>query len=211
MKRAETGVALALALAMALMLGACALTGKPKTAAAAPPAPQPVAVTPKPAPPPQPLSVPQTQVRLPPPQPVNPEALNEVTKPEEAAPAAAAPRAPRRAAPPPKPETTGPPAPPTNANAQPEAPAPVAPVQEVLSDEDRRRFQESIANRKTEIQQLLAQLHGHRLSADENRDVRRIQSYLGQSDEAAKKGEMRQADALAERALVLAREVTGAK
>src|ERR1051325_4783810 len=60
-------------IAMAVSLGAC-LPGKQKTAKAAPAPPKPVAPAPPPAPPPN-LSAPQTNVELPPPQPVPAEAL----------------------------------------------------------------------------------------------------------------------------------------
>jgi hypothetical protein len=41
--------------------------------------------------------------------------------------------------------------------------------------------------------------------------VTRIQSFVTQSDDAEKRGDMRQADALAERGLVLAKELAGAQ
>ncbi|MGA7235252.1 MAG: hypothetical protein WBY44_06220, partial [Bryobacteraceae bacterium] len=95
------------------------------------------------------------------------------------------------------------------------APAPadagLAPVQEVLTPTERKRLQDSADARKTEVRQLLTQIKSHRLSAEANREVKRVQSLLAQSDDVEKHGDMRQADALAERALILARELSGAK
>src|ERR1700691_1626631 len=97
-----------LTVALALSMAGCVLSGKPNTPAV-PPQTHP-AVQPKPAPPPEPLSIAQTQVQLPPPQPVNPEALA-VPAPPEAVEAPAAPKPVRRTAggsPPPKPDVVTP-------------------------------------------------------------------------------------------------------
>ena len=207
MRRVDTCAAVALALSMAILQSACFLAGRPKTVAAAvPPQPQP-ALAAKPAAPPEPLSVPQTQVQLPPEQPVNTEGIPPPTKPEEPAPTPPPTRTSRRPTPvQPKPET--PPATPPAAAATPPAEE-VAPVQEVLSPEARSRFQESVKNRKGEIRQLLGQLH--RPTSDQKQELKSIESLLDQCDAAAKRGDLREADALAERALVLARELTGGK
>jgi hypothetical protein len=192
-----------LPLALALSLAGCVLSGKPKTTAAAvPPQPQP-AVQPKPAPPPEPLSIPQTQVQLPPPQPVNPEALA-VPAPPEPVEAPAAPKTVRRTAggsPPPKPEVVTPVAPP----AEPER----ATIQEIVPADEKKRYQESADASKREIRQLLEQAKSHRLTTDQKKMVTRVQSFVTLSDDAEKRGDMRQADALAERGLVLAKELAG--
>jgi hypothetical protein len=202
----EATVAIVLAVSLPVFQSACALSGKPKTSAAAvtPPQPKPAADT-KPAAPPEPLSVPQTQVQLPPPQPINPDAVPPPSKPEEPAPAPTAPRPVRRTSPQPtKPETSAPPA---ATPAEPE----LGPVQEVLTADERKRFQESADNRKSEIRHLLTQIKSHRLNAELNREVKRIQTLVAQSDDLEKHGDMRQADALAERGLILARELAGGK
>ncbi len=196
--------------AMAFLQSGCVLTGKSKTASA-PPAPQLPVAQAKPAPPPEPLSVPQTQVQLPQPQPFNADAAALPPKPEEPAapPAASRSRKPAgNATAQPKPETAAPPvAPPATAPTEPERPL----VQDILPAEEQKRYQDSAFSRKTEIRQLLTQVQAHRLSAEQNRTVKRIQTFVAQSDDAEKRGDMRQADALAERGLVLAREMTGAK
>jgi hypothetical protein len=191
-----------LAVALALSMAGCVLSGKPKTAAV-PPQPQPAA-QPKPAPPPEPLSIPQTQVQLPPPQPVNLDALA-VPAPPEPVETAPAPKPVRRTAagspPPAKPEIVGPVAPP----AEPER----APVQEIVPADERKRYQESADASKREIRQLLEHAKAHRLNTDQRKMVTRIQAFLTQSDDAEKRGDMRQADALAERGLVLAKDLAG--
>jgi hypothetical protein len=184
-------------------MAGCVLSGKPKTAAV-PPQPQP-AVQPKPAPPPEPLSIYQTQVQLPPPQPVNPEALAVPPPPAPVEPAPA-PKPVRRTAagspPTTKPEVVGPVVPPA---AEPER----APIQEIVPADERRRYQESADASKKEIRQLVEHAKAHRLNTDQRKMVTRIQTFLTQSDDAEKRGDMRQADALAERGLVLAKGLSG--
>jgi hypothetical protein len=144
---------------------------------------------------------------LPPPQPVNLDAIPAVAAPEPAE-TAAAPKPARRtgAAPPPqpKPEVAGPPAQPA---AEPERP----PIQEIVPADERKRYQDSAGSQRREIRQLLEQTKGHRLTSDQSKVVKRINSFLAQSQDAENRGDMRQADALAERGLVLARELAGGK
>jgi hypothetical protein len=190
-----------LAVALALSMAGCVLKGKPQTAAV-PPQPQPAA-QPKPAPPPEPLSIPQTQVQLPPPQPVNLEALA-VPAPPEPVEAAPAPKPVRRTAvgsPPPKPEVVAPVAPP----AEPER----APIQEIVPPDENRRYRESADASKREIQQLLEQARAHHLTTDQKKMAIRVHAFVTQSDDAEKRGDMRQADAFAERGLVLAKDLAG--
>lgn len=209
MRRVHAIAALALTSSLALFQSACVLTGKPKTppTAVAPPQPKPVAA--KPPTPSEPLSVPQTQVHLPPPQPVSQEAVALPTpKPEAGVAPPAASRPVRRTAPPqpqPKPPDTSAPAvaPPVDAG--------LAPVQEVLTDVERKNFKDSADRRKMDISRLLTKIKSHRLSAEANREVKRIESLVAQSNDLEKRGDMRQADALAERALILAEELTDGK
>jgi hypothetical protein len=207
MGRVEAGGVLSiLAVALAIPLAGCALSGKPKTTAAAvPPQPKPVA-QPKAPLPVEPLSVPQTQVQLPPPQPVNPDALTPAPPPQPAEPAVA-PRPVRRttpAPPQPKPETA---APQTAQPPEPERP----PIQELVPADEQKRDQESADAHKREIRQLLVQARARRLTSEQNKMVKRIQAFVTQSDDAEKRGDMRQADALADRGLVLAKELAGGK
>jgi hypothetical protein len=194
---------------LALFQTACALDGKAKAATAtAPPAPQPPpAAATKPAQPSEPLSVPQTQVQLPAEQPIDEKAIPQLPKPEDPTPTPA-PRNTRPVTrPQPKPETPTTPIGPVAVPASPE----LGPIQEVLPADERKRYQESADGRKAQIRQILTQVKTHRATSEQNRAIKRIQSLLEQSDAVERRGDMRQADALAERALALAREMTGGK
>jgi hypothetical protein len=195
-----------LAVALALSMAGCVLSGKPKTVAAVPPQPQP-AVEPKPAPPPEPLSIFQTQVQLPPPQPVNQEAVVALPAAPEPVETAPAPKPVRRtgATPPPKPEVV----PPAAATAAPPAEPERAPIQEIVPADERKRYQESADASKREIRQLLEQAKGRRLNTEQKKVVSRILAFVSQAEDAEKRGDMRQADAFAERGLVLAKDLAG--
>jgi hypothetical protein len=80
-------------------------------------------------------------------------------------------------------------------------------VQEIVQPAEAQRLKESAAARKAEVRKTLEQVQARSLTADQNNQVKRIQSFLQLSDEAEKRNDMRQADALAERAQVLAREL----
>jgi hypothetical protein len=204
MGRVEAILAAGLAFVLALSMAACATAAKPNSIA--PPAPV------------QPLSVPQTQVQLPPPQPLNAEAIPHPASPQPLNSAAAAV--------PPPPEPAAPPGAPGNVRRPPVSPPPKAepvgpaaqpatperaPIQQIVPADERRRLQDSAAARKRETRRLVEQAKAHRLSSAQNRVVIRIQSFIAQSDDAEKRGDMRQADALAERALILAKELADGK
>jgi hypothetical protein len=172
--------------------------------AAAPPPPAPAAIQP-PAPE-QPLSIPQTAVTLPSPQPINPDAIPKETAQQSPAPekteAPPAPRAPRRSAagppkPEPEPEAETPPAPAVQEQ---------APIQPILSGDEQKRIQNAIDGRKKEINEKLGRIKG-RLSDHDQSLVDHIKSFLTQCDEAAQRSDYAQADALSLNALVLAREL----
>jgi hypothetical protein len=78
-------------------------------------------------------------------------------------------------------------------------------VQEIVAPAELKRLQESADSRKQEIRKVLEQARG--LSRDQREIVTRIQSFVQLSDEAEKRGDMRQADALAERGQLLVREL----
>ena len=81
----------------------------------------------------------------------------------------------------------------------------------MLTDVERKNFKDSADRRKTDISRLLTKIKSHRLSAEANREVKRIESLVAQSNDLEKRGDMRQADALAEKALILAQELTDGK
>jgi hypothetical protein len=189
---------------IAIGLGGCVLKKTP-TAKAAPAPPKPAA-TAAPAPPPEPLSAPQTTVQLPPPQPLTAEALQSMQPPETTPapppPPRSRPSGSRRDTNTQRPPVEAPPpvvAPPTNP--EPERP----PLQEQLPPTEIKRLQEEATARKTQARQLVDQARRHHLSRQQNGMVERINTFLKQADDAERRGDMRQASELAERALVLAR------
>ncbi|HUI79704.1 MAG TPA: hypothetical protein VLY24_17380 [Bryobacteraceae bacterium] len=207
MRRAQ----MVLAAWLALSSAGCVLRGKQQANATTPPpapapAVRPAAATPRP----QPLSIPQTQAQLPPPQPISPEAMATLQQAPPPVETPAEPRAPRRAA--------GPVAAPARAETPPvqaQTPPVVAPaeaeprptVQEIVAPAELKRLQESADGRKQEIRKVLEQAQARGLNRDQREMVTRIQSFVQLSDEAEKRGDMRQADALAERGQLLMREL----
>ena len=192
-----------LVLLLILPLAGCTLGASKQ--AAAPPPPKPAAVQP-PAPD-QPLSIPQTAVTLPSPQPVNPDAI-------PSAPVAQAPAPPKTEAPPAPRVSRRTPAGPPKAD-DPETDAPPTPavqqqvtIQPILSPEDQKRIQTAIDTRKREIADKLSHARGH-LSKHDQSLVERIESFLAQCAQAERRGDFSQADALSNRALILAQELQG--
>lgn len=188
----------------------CSLRPGTRAASAVPPPPSPPAAAPEvPAQQEVPVSVPQTEVQLPAPQPVSPDALATIPAPpaaEQEEPERPA-RTPRRAPAPAvrKPETAvaeAPPNPPVE-EARPR-------IQPIVPSIQVRRLQEEIESRKRAVKELVSRVPRNP-SAAERAVVERIQSFLLLSDQAAKRGDMAQASALSERALVLARELQNVK
>lgn len=178
-----------------------------KKQAAAPPPPKPAVVQP-PAPE-QPLSIPQTAVNLPSPQPLNPDALPEV-------PIAQQPPAPEKTAPPAvrtaRHTPAAPPKTETEPDPEPESPPATVvpeqapPIQPILSGDELKRIQGDIESRKKEIKEKLSHVKGN-LSKHDQDLLDRIQSFLAQCEEAAVRGDYTQANSLSERAYVLANEL----
>lgn len=193
-----------LIVAVAFGLSGCFLR-KPK--ANTPPAPTAKpAPAPAPAPPPEPLSVPQTNVHLPPPQPLTPEAIATTQLPgEPPPPPMPTPRPPvrqPRPAPPKPVETTPAPAAATPPAAEPER----APFTEVLPAAELKRLQEEAATRSQEARKLVNAIPRNRRRGQEQ-TIRRVEAFLKQVEEAEQRRDMRQASELAGRALVLAKEL----
>jgi hypothetical protein len=187
--------------ACSVSLAGCVVGAKPKTAT--PPAPQPVAA-PAPAPPPDPLSMPQTQVQLPSPQSVNPEAVAPAPAPEpapEAPPAGRTAARPRPAAP----SHTEPAAIP----AVPPPPEPErGPVREVLPAAESKRLKDNADINKRAVRAWLTPTRARRHNPS---TVARIQALLKASDDAEEKGDMREASDLADRAVIMLRELQSGK
>jgi hypothetical protein len=198
-------------------LPSCSL--RKKTAALPPPTPiQPVVLTPPPAP--QPLSTPQTRIQLPPEQAVSAEALATIPSvPVEARAqsAAAEPEAP----PSKKPGSTAPSTaaqPATTGETPPAVQETVPPAGEVqpslqpfYTDQERRRVGAKLESNKKEIDELLRPLTRNGMSADQKSVADRIHSFTEQADDSARRGDLRAAEGLSERGLILARELAGGR
>lgn len=177
-----------------------------------PAAPQPPVVSPPAEE--EPISIAQTNVVLPKPQPIQAEAL--ASAPSEI------PRVPDPPLPTPKPRSTAPPRaeprPPTVAAApQGPQPPPANPVgsrrriRPVESASEVRRLQGEIGARQRHVQDILAKARSRQLSDAEKNAADRIQAFLDQTDAALKDQDLRQAEALSNRALLLCQELTSAK
>jgi hypothetical protein len=215
-------IAVLFSTALALSLTGCVINKKQQQAKIVTP-PPPAPKTSQPAVRPEPLSIPQTQTQLPPPQPISPEALATVQSPPqtpEAQPAPATSSRPARRSGPvagPKPESAvGPAVAGQSTAAQVLLPAvpppdtePRATVQEIVPPAELKRLQESVAARRQETRKVLDTAQTHHLTYEQRGLVARIQSFLQSSEEAEKRNDWRQADTLAERAQVLAKELAG--
>jgi hypothetical protein len=187
----------------------CVFHKKPQ--AATPPAPTPAATPAKP--PADPLSIPQTHVQLPPPQPLDPQALVVAAPPQTplAAPATVqtAPAPSRRASSA------------SNSQARPETPPPVtadpaplparASIQEVMPDSQRSQLQEQWTASRKRIRAWLDSAAAQHLNGQDKLKRDRIQSFLKASDDAERRGDMREAVQLADLAEVLIRELQGGR
>ena len=206
---------------LALNLAGCVLRGKQqaKLPAVPPPPPQPVrAQSGSSTARPEPLSIPQTQAQLPPSQPIDPQALPTVQPPAPPVEAQAPRRTPPRPAgghvPTPAVSRSEPVAPLAPAATQAAAPQPApaeerGPVQEILAPEELKHLQDSVAARKQEVRRVLDSASARKPNAQQAAAISRIQSFLQQSEDAEKRNDWRQADALGERAQILAREFQG--
>jgi hypothetical protein len=205
MKAAKAAEAI-LTVCLALGLAGCLLQGNPKTAQSTPAPPKP-AVAAAPSAPPAPLSLPQTQVELPPPQPITPEALATTEpQPEEPAPVPVPPK-PARTRPSQPARTEAAPAQPV---ATPPAPEPAAErplVAPMVPQEEQRQLQADAQHDRQETKTILDHQAAHAMGRPQQQLKRSIESFLQQSAEAEKKGDLRQARELAGRALVLAKEL----
>lgn len=192
---------------LTIFLAGCVLRGTPKVAKVTPPPPKPVVVPPPESP--KQLSTPQTNVELPAYQPLNPEALLTLPPPPEPVPEPAVLRRPRRtptvvsnpAAPKPEASIT----PPEQAE---ERPA----IQEIIPPEEQARLKDSVEKRKIEVNQILNSFNSRHPATQQQRNkIRYVRSFLDVAIDAANHGDLKQADAYAEKAQVLARELQSGK
>jgi hypothetical protein len=148
-------------------------------------------------------------VELPKPQPIDPAALLTEPRPPELPepPPAAVPARPRRTSP---------------AAAQPATPAAAAPAaapppetretfQEIVSPAELKRLQDQAVALRREANQILDQLGRRQLTSAEQGVAATIRNFVALSEEAGKHNDPRQANALAERAQILAKELQSGK
>jgi hypothetical protein len=219
-------VAIPLLVAM-LALSSCVLSGKDAARKVpATPTPPVAATAAKPPAPPPPLSTPQTEIQLPPPQAISAAALATIPSVREELPAAEetpAAKPPAKTKPPatattPKPEQPSP-TPAAEAPSAVQGPVPpvTTPAEEqprltpVYTEEERRRIWGELEKRKTEIEGILRTINPNRMSADQKNVVDRIHSFITLAEDTARRGDFRSADALSERAVILAKELASGR
>jgi len=156
-----------------------------------------------------PVSVPQTQVTLPSPQPIQAEALAVVkVEPPPTAPASQTAK-PRPAAPRTEPrQQTAVQAP---AGPQPPPAASRRRIRPVESPEERNRLLAEIATSQRQAHDNLAKAKTRPLTEVEKSAVERIVAFLEQADTATKDQDLQQAAALSNRALVLSQDLNSEK
>jgi hypothetical protein len=181
---------------LAVALAGCVLRGKPVKTAAVPATPKPAATPAPAAPPPAPLSIPQTHVALPTPQPLDPAAFDVEPIPEPPPTIPAPPRS-HRASPPAA-------TPPTVATPVPE---PRETVQEIVPPAELKHLKELVQARRQEVDRILGQVGRRPTTKARQSAIATIRSFLTLSVDAENHNDMRQADGFAERAQILAKEL----
>jgi hypothetical protein len=84
-------------------------------------------------------------------------------------------------------------------------------LQPFYTDQERRRVSAKLERDKSEIEQLLRPLTRNGMSADQKSVEKRIQSFIEQAEDSARRGDLRAAEGLSDRALILARELSGGR
>jgi hypothetical protein len=188
---------------LVLLLSGCDLNLKQ---AKTPPAPQPTVARAAPPPPVQaptePLSTPQTQVRLPQPQPIDPEAV--VTPPVPPEPVPQRPKRRRPSAPaasPTKPETV------ETAEAPPPTEAPAHRLEPVIPEGQRIQRMEEISARLKEVEQTLKRVNAGPLNDAQKHTAEQIRNFADQAYKAKDQGDIQKASGLADRAQLLLQDL----
>jgi hypothetical protein len=164
----------------------------------------------------EPISVAQTNVVLPKPQPIQAEAL--AAPPQETPPApepanqTAKPRVPAAAKPEPRQQAGAqtaqgpvpPPPPPNPTTSRPR-------IRPVESASEQHRLLTEIGARQRQVQDILAKAKTRNLSDAEKSAAERIQAFLDQTENALKEKDLQQAEALSNRALLLCPELNPGK
>lgn len=206
----------ALLAASCLVAAGCAVNAARTAAAPAPVAPL-TRQSPSTAVDDEPISIAQTNVVLPKPQPIQADALGaappEVTRAPEPSNQTAKPRIPAAPKAEPRPQTSV-------VTAPPQGPAPPPPanpagsrrrIRPVESAAEHHRLLTEIGSRQKQVQDILAKAKTRQLSEQEKAAAERIQAFLDQTAEALKDQDLQQAEALSSRALLLCQELSPGK
>lgn len=190
---------------LALLLSACELKVKQ---AKTPPVPQPTVAQAAPPPaapaPTEPLSIPQTQVRLPEPQPIDPEAV--VTPPVPPEPAAPRRRKQRLSGPA---ASLGKPEPVETAEAPPvTTDTPPHRLEPVMPENQRRQRIEDISARLNEVEQTLKRIMARPLAAKQQHVVDQILNLKEQAYKARDEGDIQKASGLVDRVQLRVQDLT---
>lgn len=84
-------------------------------------------------------------------------------------------------------------------------------IQEILPAAEQKQLLDRAASKRQQARQLLEQARGQRLSTAQRSLKSSIESFVKTSEDAERRNDARSADSLAEKALVLARELQGGK
>ena len=84
-------------------------------------------------------------------------------------------------------------------------------IEEMIPPTEVKRLQDQLSGRRKEVAQILDQLSKRHLGSTQQNVVASIRNFLALSDEAEKRNDFRQADVLAERAQLLARDLQNGK
>ena len=210
---------------LAVATTGCVMTGATKKPVPPAPVVAKPAPAPSPAPPPPPLSTPQTQAELPKPQFLDPAALAPEAPPQPQVETAEPPSNSRPAggrrptgagtgtqsAPATAPAGTPPGGTPPATTPSPEPATPQTPIQEIVPVAEAKRLQDLAQSRRRDVQQMLDQLARRQLNPTQKSTITNINSFLASSVDAERRGDMKLADQMADRAQILAKDLINGK
>jgi hypothetical protein len=101
--------------------------------------------------------------------------------------------------------------PPATATPPPEPATPQTPIQEIVPPQEAKRLQELAQSRRRDVQQMLDQLARRQLGTAQKSAITSINDFLTKSVDAERRGDMKLAESLAERAQVLAKDLINGK
>lgn len=148
----------------------------------------------------------QTRVYLPKPQPIDESAIP-VVKPPEPPPAKPQPERAKPRVQPQTPPVQAPPQPVVVETPPAAEPPPRQRVRPAASESQRKRLLREVTKRRLQTQRMLVELSQRTLREDQRAELARVQAFLDQVEAALKENDLRQADALSSRALLLCQDL----